>query len=425
MSFEIANLRNKIEKKAIVLFLHDSTGELFVALPMLWYLKKCLDVEVFFVSADKDILQKINVSKRYKEIISAVGTMHFGIKSYLLLTKLYFSKPSIILMSCDQGSRKIDNIFYTILKKSTKVFYIHAYMLHPINNIKTDDVPLRALQESEFENYYGMSPDILINNSIESNYFINRGWSAGSVHAVGSLGYSETWLKFLLKSDLIKKENFSSNKSLKIFIPLRDSHRDYLTEDNYNYLINSLIIIFQKFSSFSFVVKLHPRQSPKKIKKLFSKYNNVIFSDESPFELALKADLTIGFWSSASTDSVAVGTPAIEFHKHEVYHPQLIKKGKKLISILEYLELCEGFEDLNTLEDYIKRLDKEKLRALHEKQYQKLLKIFDLDANYKNNLKNIFEALFLKASAAEIDQKKGKSFYILYKKFINKFLSKK
>lgn len=40
MDFDIANFGNKKEKKAIVLFLHDSTGELFVALPMLRYLKK-------------------------------------------------------------------------------------------------------------------------------------------------------------------------------------------------------------------------------------------------------------------------------------------------------------------------------------------------------------------------------------------------
>jgi hypothetical protein len=279
-------------------------------------------------------------------------------------------------------------------------------MLHPLNNIKTIDEPLLPFKRN-FTKSYGMSPDILINVSEESNYFINRGWSASSIHAVGALGYSETWFKFLFNVDSIQKEKKTLNKSYKIFVPLRDSHWDYLTEANYNYQINSLAKIFKNFPSLSFIVKLHPRQSLKQLEEVLGKYDNVTFSTKSPFELAQNADLTLGFWSSASTDSVAVGTPAVEFHKHEIPHSQLIKKDGKLISIIEYLELCRGFDDASLLEVFLKELSNEKLQALHKTQYQNLSKIYNLDADYKNLIK-IFDLLFRKASKAHKEQKNDK-----------------
>ena len=398
--------QNNKEKKVLLLFLHNSTGELFVALPMIWFLKKYMDIDVYFVSSHKDILKRMNVDKRYIEIMNKVGTMHFGLKSYLLLSKLRFLNRACILMSCNAGSRRIDDIFYTFLKKSTKVFFLHAYMLHPLNNIKTIDEPLLPFKRN-FTKSYGMSPDILINVSEESNYFINRGWSTSSIHAVGALGYSETWFKFLFNVDSIQKEKKTLNKSYKIFVPLRDSHWDYLTEANYNYQINSLAKIFKNFPSLSFIVKLHPRQSLKQLEEVLGKYDNVTFSTKSPFELAQNADLTLGFWSSASTDSVAVGTPAVEFHKHEIPHSQLIKKDGKLISIIEYLELCRGFDDASLLEVFLKELSNEKLQALHKTQYQNLSKIYNLDADYKNLIK-IFDLLFRKASKAHKEQKNDK-----------------
>lgn len=413
---------NKGKKKILILFLHDSTGELFVALPIIWFLKKYMDIEVHFVSKYSDILKRINVSERYIQIMKEIGTFHFGsYRNITLLIKLFFSNNIIVQMSCDMGARRIDRIYYSLLKKSTMVFFTHAYMLHSLNNLKNIAIN-NALELSVKNNLisaYGTKSDYLLNSSKESNYFVKMGWASESLHAIGAFGYSEEWLKFLFKVNTLKKEK---NKHLTIFVPLRDLHKNYLTEANYKYQINSLAKIFKKFSSYQFIVKLHPRQEPREVKEIFGIYNNVSFSNDSPFELALKSDLTMGFWSSTSTDSVSVGTPAVEFHKHEIPHPQLIHEDNKLISLNEHLGLCEGFDDAKLLEVFLRELDNDKLQMMHKRQHQNLTNIYDLNGNYKQNLQNIFYLLFSKASRAHEEQKIEKSFFKLFKKLLVKIV---
>ena len=415
---------NKKEKKVLILFLHDSSGELFVALPIIWFLKKYMDLEVYFVSSHQDILRRMNISKRYIEIMREVGSLHFGTsKSFLLLTKLWFSNNAIVQMSCNLGARRIDRIYYALLKKSTMVFFIHSYMLHPLNNIKNIAIntELELLVKSRFKSAYGAKSDLLINTSKESSHFMHMGWASESLHGLGALGYSEEWLKFLLKVNTLKKER-TQNKPLTIFVPLRDLHKNYLTEANYKYQINSLAKIFNKFLSYQFIVKLHPRQEHREVKEIFDMYSNVSFSNDSPFELALRSDLTMGFWSSVSTDSVSVGTPSVEFHRHEIPHSQLIHEDNKLISLNEHLKLCEGFDDAKLLEVFLKDLDNDKLQIMYKSQCQNLTNIYDLNGNYKQNLQNIFYLLFSKASRAHEEQKIEKSFFKLFKKLLVKIV---
>lgn len=418
--------KNKKEKKVLILFLHDSTGELFVTLPFFWFLKKKLDVEIYFISSHKDILKRMNVSSRYIEIMNQIGSCHFGsLNNIKLLFNLFNSNNLIIQMSCNLGARRIDRIYYSILKKSTKLFFTHAFMLHPFNKIKNiaRNNELKSFINSQFLSFYGNKSDLLIINPEETNYFTERGWSLNALHAVGAYGYNKDWLNYLFKSDLSKVKKEDKNRSLDIFVPLRDCHNIYLTKTNYDFLIYSLAEVFKFFPDFKFTIKLHPRQQPKEILEIFSKLHNVSFSNESPFELASKSDLTIGFWSSALTDSVAVGTPAIEFFKHETPHPQLVTHDDKLISLNQYLGLCLGFDNLKQLQNFLSNLNFDQLQKIQNDQYSMLIKYFNIDKSYENKILGIFEDHFQKASQAHLDQRLEKSILILVKKFIGKIFS--
>jgi hypothetical protein len=200
---------NKDEKKILILFLHDSTGELFVALPIIWFLKKYMDIEVHFVSKYSDILKRMNVSERYIQIMKEIGNFHFGYsRNITLLIKLFFSNNIIVQMSCNLGARRMDRIYYSLLKKSTIVFFTHAYMLHSLNNLKNIAIntELELRGKNNFIADYGTKSDLLINTSKESNYFVKRGWASESLHTTGAIGYSEEWLKFLFKVNTLKKE---------------------------------------------------------------------------------------------------------------------------------------------------------------------------------------------------------------------------
>ena len=106
------------ERKVVILFLHDSVGELFVTLPIFWFLKNYTDVEIYFVSHHSDILKRMNISKRYVEIMQEIGSFHFGnLKSIKLLAYLWLENNATIQMSCNLGARRIDRIYYSFLKK--------------------------------------------------------------------------------------------------------------------------------------------------------------------------------------------------------------------------------------------------------------------------------------------------------------------
>lgn len=89
------NKESKKEKRVLILFLHDSIGELYVALPILWFLKKDQDIKIYFVSNDPNILEKFQAGPAYIQAMQEVGSFYFGSsKSLLLLAKLLIKKKS-------------------------------------------------------------------------------------------------------------------------------------------------------------------------------------------------------------------------------------------------------------------------------------------------------------------------------------------
>jgi hypothetical protein len=407
------NKESKKEKRVLILFLHDSIGELYVALPILWFLKKDQDIKIYFVSNDPNILEKFQAGPAYIQAMQEVGSFYFGSsKSLLLLAKLLIKKNLIIQMSCFSGFRIIDKIYYSFLKQSTAVFFPHSLGANAVNDIKNAviDRDLNLKLNSLFASRFGDKGDLLTNTINESNYLEQIGWSKSSQHSIGAQGYRKEWLKKLFSFHKLQKEGIDS-KPFTIFVPLRGPHPYFLSKSNYEYLINSLAKIFKNHPTFHFLVKLHPRQKSGEIKTLFDKNSNVFFSGDSPFELASKSDLTIGFCTSALIDSVAAGTPAVEFHKHAVTHSQLVKKDGRLISIFEYLELCMGFNNANALENFLKELDITKLKLLQKRQYVNLVNFYQLNENNNNNLETIFNMLFKKASYAKKEQKNNKKHF--------------
>jgi hypothetical protein len=118
--------------------------------------------------------------------------------------------------------------------------------------------------------------------------------------------------------------------------------------------------------------------------------------------LAAQADLTVSFWSSAITDSLAVMTPAIEFHKHDVIHDQLIWQGNRLISIFHQLGFCEFFEHGEELIQFIEKQTKESLAEILVKQRQNFEEVFGNDIDMYARLDNIFNENFKIASERNV-----------------------
>lgn len=419
---------NLSSKKIIVFFLDNSAGEVYVGLPILWYIKKQMNVDIYFVSNNKNILNKLKISKPYLKIMNEIGILQFGTTKILfLLTKLFLKNELILIMSCFSGMRIVDKFFYSILRKSTMVYYPHAYTLLSIDKNHNFTNYLNERKEKFFDKF-GRYSHLLSNTCLEDIYFKEKGWDLDRVHYVGALGYKEEWQKNILKTFQKKLEI----NHLNIFIPLRDKHPIFLFEENYEYLLNSFLELFNQFPQHNFIVKFHPRQQNiEQYKNKLIELSNVEISDKSPLEILQVSDLTISVWSSILQDSASMGVPAIEFYRHSQKFPQIVKDEKgRSISLFYKYGFCRFIDNIEELTLYLKSMTKEKLHDMAKKQYDNLDKVFNIsNIHTVTNLQEIVNKIYVETQEKNLEKEKEKEKYlqeiiknifrVFYRKIIN------
>lgn len=408
-----------MNKKQVVVFIKASIGELHVSLPLLHYLKQIRkdDVEIIFASRSKKILSDLNVFEEYQVEMATLGTFSFGKRKLIkLIVKSIFSSKPMVIMTCDNGPGKFEKILYALVEKAHILHYHHAFALH--SQQKANQQFKTIINPSK---RYIPDSSILLNSESSTIWYKSIGFELSNILKVGSLGYKTDWINYIFGLNKSSEKN-KSHHCLTVFIPLRDIHPLYLTEENHNYLIESLIDLFNQQPENKFILKLHPRQKNRQwITNKIKCLDNVTISSLSTFQLAAKADLTLSMWSSAITDSLAVMTPAVEFHRHQVIHPQLVEKKDGLISIYYDMGLCKFFTDGEELIEFMQSLTAENLSALLSEQRANFNSVFNLDAGVSERLNIAFQTVFDKAEQRELStMQKMKNFFSIYTASINK-----
>lgn len=322
----------------------------------------------------------------------------------MLKRSVYFRTP-IILMTCDSGAGSIEKLFYTLTVNSHILHFHHAFALH---SLKPASEQVR--KKINLNKRYVSDSSIFLNSESDKVWYESIGFSSQKVFYVGALGYSHNWIQGGLGLNKLEP----NQEKLTIFVPLRDIHPLYLTESNHYYLIDSLVALFKHYSSYSFIVKLHPRQKNKQwIDRKLEHLNNLMQSNLSTFQLAAQADLTVSFWSSAITDSLAAMTPAVEFYRHEVMHDQLIKQDDRLVSIYHQRGFCEFFDNREGLIKFIGTQTKKSLTELLTEQRKRFESVFGLDEGIYDRLEYAFNENFKIAEKRNIFE--TKRFKVLFK----------
>jgi hypothetical protein len=383
-------------KRTIILFLHSSSGELNIGLPILWKLKQEeRDCEIIFASLDPRILASLKIDSDYQDIMSKIGPAYFGhVKTFLLLLRQLCTFRPTILMCCFTGARRIERLFYFFLPKSLLLFFPHASTPHARDNETSTPTNGSYYERTRrgHRSRFGGNSFLLINNAFEVAHFINCGWSEKHIVPVGAICYTQEWL-----SQLQRFWDYSDRISgLTIFVPLRPAHPTYLSQENYEYQMFSLVQVVEQFPNFHFILKTHPRQGQEEMQK-FLKYQNVSLSSKSPLQLCHTSDLVLGFWTSVVLDAAALRKPSIEFHRHEVLHPQILIKDGRKISIHAEMQVCKHFESQEEVASFLKECDEAKLRRLGEEQHENLMKAFSLERPLPS-LSNLFNYLFREAA---------------------------
>lgn len=396
--------------RVIILNLKSSLGELQVSLPIIQsVLNHSKDnIQFFIISREFKAFEKFKISSRFQELTNDVGKTFFGLIKFLkLILNLLFRRKSIIILTCDSGPDFLDRILHIIFKRSIILHYHHAFAIH--SQSKASDEVVKRVSDR-----YLFSSGILLNSALDSVWYSSIGLH--STHLVGAMAYTENWIE-KLTSKKKKKEKFT------VFIATRGEHPQYLTRDNYTILVKGVLELINSLPQLEFILKMHPRQNDRALlENLLESYPNVNITQESTFECSLKADLTVSFWSSSICDSIACGTPSIEFHRHSVNHDYLVNKNGKLVSLYNHLGLCESFTHIDEVLNFLTNIEPKKLEEVKQKQIERFKEVYNIDSKIQERAMAVFESNFQKAYCRKISlREKCFAIYRLLKEIFDRY----
>ncbi|MES2719738.1 MAG: hypothetical protein V4624_02480 [Pseudomonadota bacterium] len=332
-----------------LVFIKSSFGEVFVVLPMLYFLKKHRpNIYITFVFNDSAVYNAIAQVAAYKDVLQSLGQVVVGLHAFIwkVLMKSHQSEP-LYMLTCDNGIETLQRMALTYFAHPVPIFFHHAYALH-INDDQN--------KKQDLHRAYIIGSCVLANNRDDKLHYRAMCFEEKNIFFTGAQGYRDEWLAKIVCHNPFK--TLSEYRKI-VFIPIRPPHILYLTESNYQRQLEGLGQAAGQFRDYLFVIKMHPRQNiDLKLHQLTQSHANIIIRDESTLELAAHADLTLSFWSSAILDSLAVNTPAVEFHYHEVMHSQLVvSHNGKLESLYVNQGFCSSISSLEELLDVLARFD--------------------------------------------------------------------
>ena len=91
------------------------------------------------------------------------------------------------------------------------------------------------------------------------------------------------------------------------------------------------------------IIKPHPRQDVELVKSYLNDFpkDRWVISNMNTFTLATLSDFTVSFWSSAITDSLAMGIPAIEYYKYDTnFYQTLVDEDNRIVSFYTKLNFA-------------------------------------------------------------------------------------
>ncbi len=344
-------------RENILFFYKKSYGELHAGLPfILEAINKRESSIPYFVYGSRERFEAI--PEFYKEIIESNFKLLriSGFRLFLFFLKNFFKRN--IIFTCDNGHNSKSRFLTCYWPFSRIVFFAHAYSLLSQNKSSLTEKEA-GFYENEYNGYHHEAL-VVCHNSTEINYRKNTGFPSSNIIVAGNIGYSPSWLKYLEgcsdEQERIKQRKKDFRKI--IFIPVRDVHHEYLSYDNSVYLFESLVQMIKETPEYLFLIKAHPRQKNiKDFLRLMQEYNNVEIITLNTIVASSISDFVISYWSSAISDALATNTAVVEFHRHEFFHGQLVRKNKKLISLYNYYGLCPFYEEGEKVIDLLKSPD--------------------------------------------------------------------
>lgn len=377
-------------KDKILLIINSSLGELHVALPILKYIRQSKpSVEIYALYISRKIQNQVEADEIYYSILSDVVKF---VERKDILPFLLKEAASIKMILKEQNPVHRDSIIARIRRicwNAKFVLYPHAYALYDYE-IRNNEKSLAVT-----DRYDNSIIDYLLTTSAYDFDYFAKDFDYRKVFTIGALGYTDWWREQIVKYSNIpevhKIAGFA-NKN-KVLFTLRGPHRDYLTNQNFDLLMQTSLKEIFKLDDVFLIVKPHPRQDIKLVYNFLGKYpqERWMISNLNTFTLATQSQFTLSFWSSAITDSLAVGTPAIEYYRyHDRFTQTCDNEAGEIVSYYTKLNFAIRANSERELNEAL-RLVTDKFEEVKEDQIYHFDKVFSDRFDSKERLTQFLE----------------------------------
>ena len=200
---------------------------------------------------------------------------------------------------------------------------------------------------------------------------------------VGCPRYDPWWVNKILHDPKILKseEKKIASKYKVILFVTRAPHKYYLSESTWEYIIRSTAEVVLKDPNNFLLVKPHPKQDVRRLTRSLSSYDRCMITKLHPLQLASLADLTIATYTSCTLDSLAVGTPVIEFFQYPRPNEEfvMLDNGKRS-SMFTYLGLTLPVNTREELENALYNTD---ISDVYKREKEKFASLMVKDSALK------------------------------------------
>ncbi len=246
--------------------------------------------------------------------------------------------------------------------------------------IKICFIPYCGIPRRESDVTPYLSDIICVDGKLDKEYLTKKGVNSEKILVRGSPKYES-----IMKKNVFPLNQIEDHFTGKIH-PISSNKRKVLLATNIftnesNWItLNTVLNVIKKFKDIEFIIKLHPQQDGKFIRKILRQldFEAIIVKNIDIFEILKTVDIFLTEESSVILDSMVVGTPIIclDFTNQSIYFSakHVYNDEKYIIKVKNEQQLFQRLKELldsqEKIEDYKNSLKANlKLILYHEKNY--------------------------------------------------------
>jgi len=314
-----------------------------------------------------------NIDSFFNKILNKLSNIFFTLFKEKFASKIYdFFKPDILLKDLSPDSiLRLNLSKLTRLKEGRIVLFPHG------TEIFVESKPKNS-------NYFG---DLLLVSSDKMKSHYSKTFKGLPSFIIGIPRYDIKWL------DLIKNNtNYPKTKKskFKILFITRGVHPTDLSNDDFNYLVNSIFYICNKSDDIELLIRNHPRYPKSQLLEILSNYPNLDYRFEDSDLITLKDEinLVVSMWSTMILDALLLNLPVIEFFKCRDKREWPKNDLGELITGYEKNKIVISAKSKDDLSKYINET-KEGDYTIYHSIFNSFKKIYNIENSINKTIKAI------------------------------------